>query len=79
MKSIRLSEPAAQALARLREHLDQHPAWVETTSASTIIEFVVEHFLEGVGLTDFRAKTKRGRPSEGNQIANARPVNHRVE
>jgi len=77
--SIRLSSPAAQALAEMREHLDGHPAWLETTTVSTVIEFLVEHALRGVSLTDFRAQTKRGRPPGRDLFKNARPSDHRVE
>ncbi len=78
-KMIRVSPPADAALAELREHLEGHPAWVETTSYSTMIEFLVEHALRGVSMTKFRAKTRRGRPPGLNEFANARPSRFRVD
>ena len=77
--NIRVSPPAAEALVEFREHVKDHPAWLETTSYSVLIEFLVEHALRGVSMTKFKAKTRRGRPPGFFQHDNARPARFRVD
>lgn len=78
-RSLRLSLPAGQGFAKVKQLLTDHPGFLHYPTASVTLEFLCEHFLNSVPLTKFKPKTFRGRPPGPNFYYNVKPVHIRKE
>lgn len=77
-EKLNLSSPASDAFDELRRHLAEHSAWLESTTASVLIEFLCWHYHRTkAGFKGFRPATRRGRPAGPNETDNFRPANVR--
>lgn len=77
-RKLKLSKEATDALDAMRDHLEKHPGWLESTTGSVIFEFLCWHYHqsrsmgESPGFKGFSPKTRRGRPAGMNFVHNAR-------
>lgn len=77
-RKVNISPAAAAALDKLKQSLEEWPAWLESTTTSVMIEYLCWLFDNSERrYRGFHPETRRGRPAGPNQSDNFRPANVR--